>query len=158
VTQLLKDFEQIESVNAQLEKMGYNIGVRLVDELLARSGVVLGSCHDFQDTAEIIAKVGFKMFLGVAAEVSNWNSDGTACSLLLTDNPMVEFVELPPTLSSLCYANLVCGVIRGALEQVHMKVACHFVRDVVKGDDVNEIRLELLELVREEFVDDDEDG
>lgn len=71
VTQLLKDYEQVEEVNTQLEKMcvaielggrlttvdrGYNIGVRLIDEFLARSGVP--RCQkDIKETADVIAKV-----------------------------------------------------------------------------------------------------
>ncbi|CAN0352035.1 unnamed protein product, partial [Ectocarpus sp. 12 AP-2014] len=50
------------------------------------------------------------------------------------------FVELPPQYSGLLYSNLLCGVIRGALEMVQMKVSCRCVRDVLRGDDVNEIR------------------
>ncbi|KAJ8576811.1 hypothetical protein ON010_g2402 [Phytophthora cinnamomi] len=76
VTQLIKDFEDLKVVNQQLDKMGYNIGVRLVDEFLAKSGVA--SCQDFRDTAEVVAKVAFKMFLGINVEVSQWNAEGTA--------------------------------------------------------------------------------
>lgn len=47
---------------------GYNIGVRLVDEFLAKSNV--DKCNSFQDTCDVIAKVAFKMFLGI-------NADGT---------------------------------------------------------------------------------
>ena len=38
VQQVIKDFEDITEVNKQLEKMGYNIGCRLIDEFLAKSG------------------------------------------------------------------------------------------------------------------------
>ena len=48
-------------------RRGYNIGVRLIDEFLAKAQV--GQCGNFSETAEVIAKVGFKMFLGVTAEV-----------------------------------------------------------------------------------------
>lgn len=48
-------------------RRGYNIGVRLIDEFLAKAQV--GQCGSFAETAEVIAKVGFKMFLGVVAEV-----------------------------------------------------------------------------------------
>ena len=65
---------------------GYNIGVRLVDEFLAKSGVT--TCQDFKETAEVVAKVAFKMFLGISVDVSQWNAEGTACSLLLYDNPL----------------------------------------------------------------------
>lgn len=34
---------------------GYNIGVRLIEDFLARSSV--GRCHDFRETADVIAKV-----------------------------------------------------------------------------------------------------
>jgi hypothetical protein len=43
-------------VNKQLEKMGYNIGMRLIEDFLAKSGV--GRCANFRETADMIAKVG----------------------------------------------------------------------------------------------------
>lgn len=36
----------------------------------------------------------------------------------LPDNPLADFVELPPAYGELRYSNLLCGVIRGALEMV----------------------------------------
>ena len=41
-----------------------------------------------------------------------------ACVQILEDNPLTDFVELPEQLSALKYSNLLCGVIRGALEMV----------------------------------------
>lgn len=35
--------------------MGYNIGVRLIEDFLAKSGT--GSCTNFRETAEMISKV-----------------------------------------------------------------------------------------------------
>eukprot|EP00923_Selenidium_pygospionis_P035043 GHVN01061049.1.p1 GENE.GHVN01061049.1~~GHVN01061049.1.p1 ORF type:complete len:190 (+),score=52.30 GHVN01061049.1:195-764(+) len=154
VTQLLKDLEHVEAVNGQLDMIGWNIGSRLVDEFFAKSGV--GPCRDFKETAEVVAKIGFKMFLGVVADVRNWNTAGTSCSLTLADNPLTEFVELPAAMSNLAYSNLLCGVIRGALEQVHIKVKCYFVKDMLRGDEVNEIHLELKEILKETFVDDED--
>eukprot|EP00921_Rhytidocystis_pertsovi_P013893 GHVQ01022583.1.p1 GENE.GHVQ01022583.1~~GHVQ01022583.1.p1 ORF type:complete len:200 (+),score=28.84 GHVQ01022583.1:691-1290(+) len=153
VCQLVKDNEDVDAVNAQLDKMGHNIGTRLIEEFLAKSGT--GVCSDFRETAEVIAKVGMKMFLGISCDVDNWNSSGTSCSLIFQDCPLTLFVELPPYLASLCYANLLCGVIRGSLEQVHMKVSCTFVRDMLKGDPHYEISLELKQLLKEEFIDDE---
>lgn len=63
-------------------------------------------------------QVGFKMFLGVTASVTNWDADGTCCSIVLEDNPLVDFVELPDTCQGLYYCNILSGVIRGALEMV----------------------------------------
>lgn len=39
----------------QLHFRGYNIGIRLIDEFLAKSNV--SRCVDFKETAEVIAKV-----------------------------------------------------------------------------------------------------
>ncbi|DBA00078.1 TPA: hypothetical protein N0F65_000369 [Lagenidium giganteum] len=152
VTQLIKDFEDLKAVNQQLDKMGYNIGIRLIDEFLAKSGVT--NCQDFKETAEVIAKVAFKMFLGINAEVSHWNADNTACSLLIYDNPLIEFVELPPSAYGvLWYSNVFCGVLRGALEMVQMRVDARFVKDVLQGDEVTEIRLEFKGMIEEAMGD-----
>jgi hypothetical protein len=55
--QLIQDYEDYSEVNKQLDKMGYNIGTRLIEDFLARSN--LGRCTDFRDTGEVIAKVQF---------------------------------------------------------------------------------------------------
>jgi len=156
VQQLIKDYEDIEEVNNQLEKMGYNIGHRLIEEFLARSNIP--RCHEFKDTAEVIAKVGFKMFLGITAQVTNWDSKSNEFSLVIEDNPLTEFVELPDSFTTntsnnapLWYSNVLCGVIRGALEMVQMRVECKFVRCVLRGDDVSEIRVLLKEMIMEEI-------
>jgi hypothetical protein len=64
---------------------GHGMGTRVIDELLAKSSV--GSCADFRETAEVIAKVGFKMFLGVTAGVSGWTQDDTEFSLISESSP-----------------------------------------------------------------------
>ncbi len=55
VVQLIQDYEDYSEVNKQLDKMGYNIGTRLIEDFLARSN--LGRCTDFRETGEVIAKV-----------------------------------------------------------------------------------------------------
>lgn len=65
-------------------------------------------------------QVGFKMFLGVTASVTNWDADGTCCSIVLEDNPLADFVELPDACQGLCYCNILGGVVRGALEMVSL--------------------------------------
>ena len=152
VTQLLKDYEETDATNAQLEKMGYNIGVRLIDEFLAKAQV--GTCGSFQETGEVIAKVGFKMFLGVTAEVVG--ATASEFSLQLTENPLAEFVELPEQYSSLAYSNMLCGVLRGALEMVQMRVECTLTKDTLWGDDVTELKVVLKEMMEEEYVDEDD--
>ena len=90
------------------------------------------ACQNFRDTAENIAKIGFKMFLGATCDVANYSSDGKSFSLYLCEDPLAMFVELPEQLRernkqrTLKYSNVYCGVICGALEQVNLKVECPF--------------------------------
>jgi hypothetical protein len=58
VAQLCKDFDSdYAEVNRQLDKMGYNIGLRLVEDFLAKASMTM-SCTNFRETAEVISKVG----------------------------------------------------------------------------------------------------
>ena len=45
--------------------MGYNIGSRIVDEFFAKSPPNRAICRNFRETVEVIARDGFKMFLGI---------------------------------------------------------------------------------------------
>lgn len=147
VRQLLLDYEETSEVNAQLDLMGYNIGVRLVDDFLAKSKI--NHCTSFAETAEVLAKVAFKMFLGVQAVAGSWSGDKRTFTLTFEDNPLAEFAELGESHQSLWYSNVLCGVIRGALEMVNMKVECSFLRCRLRGDDSNEIQVSLLETLTE---------
>lgn len=147
--QLIQDYEDYAEVNKQLEKMGYNIGTRLIEEFLARSSI--GRCADFKEVGEVVAKVswlvlgvhyltprqiGFKSFLNITPTVTytasaqattdtklqptTANSAGAMFSLVLDENPLAEFVELPDEAleHGLWFSNVLCGVLRGALEMV----------------------------------------
>ena len=72
VTKILKEnqYKPIEEVNIILERMGYNIGSRIVDEFFAKSPPNRAICRNFRETVEVIARDGFKMFLGIQGEVS----------------------------------------------------------------------------------------
>ena len=103
VTELVRDFEDPIEVNVQLERIGHSIGVRCVDELLSKADALsnLGAasaatqCSNLRDTAEVLAKVGFRMFLGIQAEVGGFSQDQKSFSIYLQENPLSTFVELP---------------------------------------------------------------
>lgn len=50
--------------------------------------------------------------------VTNWSQDFKECSLIVDDNPLSMFVELPENHANISYSNILCGVIRGALQMV----------------------------------------
>lgn len=128
VTQLLKDYENPDDVNRQLDRMGYNIGVRVIEDFLARTNTP--RCNDMRDTAEKIQS-GFKMYLGVNPTIATWSAASDEFSLLFDQNPLTEFVELPESCLSLKYCNVLCGVIRGACEMVKYPIIKLFSIEVV---------------------------
>ncbi|KAG7154213.1 Trafficking protein particle complex subunit 3-like [Homarus americanus] len=126
VAQLLKDYENVDDVNRQLERMGYNIGMRLIEDFLAR------------------ANPAFKLYLGVSPSIGSWSPGGDEFSVVLETNPMAEFVELPDHCLGLRYSNIMAGVIRGACEMVQLEVMAWFIADQLKGDNVTEIRVKFV--------------
>jgi hypothetical protein len=98
------------------------------------------------------------MFLGVTAEVANFDADGKAFSLILRENPLGDFVILPaPYASKLWYSNILCGVIRGSLEMLNMKVNVYFKKDILRGHDLTEIRVELKEIIKDKYEEDEDE-
>lgn len=49
---MLKEIENPDDVNKQLERIGYNMGVRLIEDFLARTSS--GRCLEMRETADKI--------------------------------------------------------------------------------------------------------
>ncbi|CCE64949.1 hypothetical protein TPHA_0J01270 [Tetrapisispora phaffii CBS 4417] len=151
VSQLCQDFQRdYKKVNDQLFTMGYNIGVRLIEDFLARTA--MPRCEDMVRTAEVISKCAFKIFLNISPQVSNWSPNKEAFSLIFPENPLSEFVELPmDATKDLWYSNILCGVMKGALEMVQLDCDVYFVSDVLRSEQQTEIRVKLNKVLRDEI-------
>jgi len=122
-------------------------------------------------------KVGFKIFLNITPTVTNWTADNKSFSLLFDENPLADFVELPDdgrAQDELWFSNILCGVLRGALEmvaslhclfvlnpasnskQVQMSIEAHFVSDILRGNDTTEMRVTLLRMIEDEMPPEDD--
>lgn len=131
------------------------MGQRLIDEFLAKTKIT--KCSEYREIAERIGRIGFKMFLGVNATVSDWSSDGSECSLTLESNPLAEYVEIPENLKGLRYSNIIPGAIRGALEAVNVDANCDLAEDSAAGDDSTVLRLKFIAAKPEEYPFKDDD-
>lgn len=169
-------------VNDILFDMGYNIGIRLIEEFLSESN--LERCSNLKETSEIITKIGFKMFLNIVPNITYWSSDGRTFQITLSENPLSDFVELPDDIDDegdeidndlnnltindnnnnhkgnarkeLWYSNILCGVLKGALEMVQLDCQVWFVNDVLRGDSTTDIKVKLLQVLKDEIPDGDE--
>ncbi|KAK4695753.1 trafficking protein particle complex subunit 3, partial [Lecanoromycetidae sp. Uapishka_2] len=72
VAQLCSDFDSnYTEVNKQLDKMGYNIGMRLVEDFFAKSGTQ--RCANLRETAETISKVQMQVEAHYVSDVLRGN-------------------------------------------------------------------------------------
>jgi len=156
VRQAIEDNEgDVETANKQIELIGFNMGQRMVDEYLAKNECE--PCKNFKEVAEKVCG-GFKMFLGVDCKM-NQKSD-TEFSYIFAENPLDENVTLSEEHENLDYSNIICGMIRGALSAVNLRVKCVFVSDRLqkekRGQGTStspyEIKLDLEEVVKKKLI------
>lgn len=110
VMDLLSDIEDVADVNQQLDKIGYQMGLRMADDFLAKNPRI-GRCSSVQQLAEVLAKQSFKMYLGTEATVQFMSAD--EFQLRLESNPLVEFVEIPNEYKNLCYSQVIYYIMFG---------------------------------------------
>ena len=152
LVRLTKDIKDINELNKKIELIGYDIGKRLVDDLI----------DDFQRVdqsdqnklmEELICQLA-QHYLGI---IGNYNQVGeNEFHLKFNQNPISLYVELPESLEGLCYSNIICGIMRGMLEITGFEVKCEFIKDKMKGDDINDIKITLVKYIEERFIDDEE--
>lgn len=155
LTQIIRDHEVGQggnslivgkNVNEEVDKIGYNIGCRIIDDFLARlptimapgigggGNLALGRCSDFREVMECISKVAFKQFMNFTPNITTWSIDGKECILqfpLAEDGLGSDLVVLPEEVqkAGIHYGGIYGGVIRGALEMIHILVECTIIND-----------------------------
>jgi trafficking protein particle complex subunit 3 len=160
VAELLRDLEDDASVTAELDRMGHSIGVRCIEEVLAKANYnsnnnnVVATQSFAADTPDICA-LAFRMFLGLQMDVhrgGTGSSDATTTSsytLVFAENPLATFVELPNEREGLEYSQLYAGMIRGMLEMLQYDVTATVTKTVLRGHDTNEITVELQQILQD---------
>ena len=152
LVRLTKDIKDINELNKKIELIGYDIGKRLVDDLI----------DDFQrvdqsDQNKLMEKLICQLAQHYLGIIGNYNQVGeNEFHLKFNQNPISLYVELPESLEGLCYSNIICGIMRGMLEITGFEVRCEFIKDKMKGDDINDIKITLVKYIEERFIDDEE--
>ena len=157
VAKLLKEAPNKDAfvVNCKLEAIGYNMGKRLIDHFFAYNDTVK-SCKEFEKAMGSL-RVAFIQFLGVNDVKMEWVKEKISCRLLMLKNPLGDFFALPTGYqSSLWYSNILCGLIRGALEMINMKVKATFVSDNLRLQAHTEILVQLEDLIQDRYDSDEE--
>nr|CAD2170569.1 unnamed protein product [Meloidogyne enterolobii] len=91
--------------------------------------------------------------MGVIAQSNQIGNVGDEFSLIIDQNPLTEFVEKPVEFKDLCYSQVICGCIRGALEAMHMEVQVTLVADL---PDPTELRIKFHRILHESIPAGDE--
>jgi len=151
VAELLRDLEDAPQIQAALDTMGHSMGVRCIEEVLAKAAAETGGTppptSNFAETSELV-RTALRMFLGITVDVPQ-KSD-TAYTIQFASNPLDVFVELPDNFASdLEYSQLLAGMVRGMLEMLQFEVSSKITNSVLRGGDTNEIRVELKQVLQD---------
>ena len=152
LVRLTKDIKDINELNTKIENIGYEMGKRLLDDLIDDFQKKIDSSNS--KLMEILIKQLAQYYLGIIASLNQLSEK--EYHLVFNENPISFYVELPEELNDLCYSNIICGIFRGMLEVSGFEIKCEFVKDKMKGDDVNDLKIELVKIIEERFIDDEE--
>ena len=153
LVRLTKDIKDINELNTKIELIGYDIGKRLIDDLIDDYPRGLDPSDQNKLMEKLICQLA-QYYLGI---IGNYSQTGeNEFHLKFTENPISLFVELPESLEGLCYSNIICGIMRGMLEISGFEIKCEFAKDKMKGDDINDLKITLVKLIEERFIDDEE--
>ena len=141
------------------------IGIRLIDDYLAKS--CIDAPKTFEEAIAIISNQAIKYYLGLDNNDVKYeliksdnsitdNNQQYEYKIEIKENPFNDYVELPDKFKGLWYSNMICGVIRGALEAINIKVECKYNKDTLKGHDTNEIRVKLIEIIEEKLQEEEQ--
>lgn len=130
VSQVCQDYSDPVDASSQLERIGINIGHRIVEDFLSKAmsigafGSNAGTCYPKRDLKCICEylKQAFRYYLSVTVAVALSESDEKNATLTLDQNPFQQHVEVPVHLKDgLAYSAVLCGIIRGALEMLQVR-------------------------------------
>jgi hypothetical protein len=156
VGELVRDYETVQEIQQQLDTMGHSIGIRCIEELLAKQDSPTAGSPSFVESADMV-QMAFRMFLGVTAETAAVpDKPEAAYTVTFADNPLSLFVELPTEgpLADLEYSQLLCGLVRGVLEMLQFDVTAKMSSSTVAGHDTNIMLVELQQVLQQGAGDD----
>jgi trafficking protein particle complex subunit 3 len=160
VAELVRDLEQTDKIQAELDRMGHSIGIRCIEEVLAKATDL--HVQSFADTKNAV-KVAFRMFFGLVVEIATPTAVTTeggvgggeapaAYTIRFTDNPLTIFVELPEDRQDLEYSQIFAGMLRGMLEMLQFDCECQVLSSPLSpgnNSNVTEISVTLKQVLQE---------
>jgi trafficking protein particle complex subunit 3 len=172
IQELCHDMEDdAASMQQTLETMGHSMGLRSLEELLAKSAVLqlppLGSTSDDAEDSGLsqamaTVKIAFKVFFGINVETKRLTTSASedaepskttaGYAINFTDNPLAIFVALPEDESErprFEYCELLCGWVRGLLEALAFDCTCRMESSMLKSADRYQISVLLNQVIRE---------
>ena len=153
LVRLTKDIKDIKELNKKIELIGYEMGKRLVDDLIDDFQRGLDTLDQNKLMEKLIIQLA-QYYLGIIGTYNQVSEK--EFHLIFPENPISFYVELPESLNELCYSNIICGIFRGMLEISGFEIQCEFDKDKMKGDEVNDLKITLVKYIEERFVDDEE--